>query len=84
VQLKFSGDLTDSKVVIPARGVGGHWIVKLPSPGYPNVNEVEYSMLRLASAIDITVPDFRLAPLSQFRGERVETDVLHLGMCGIE
>lgn len=64
VQLKFSGDLVDSKIVIPARGVGGHWIVKLPSPGYSNINELEYSMLRLASEIGITVPEFRLVPLS--------------------
>ncbi len=66
VQLKFSGDLVHSKIVIPARGVGGHWIVKLPSPGYPNVNELECSMLRLASEIGITVPEFRLVPLSHF------------------
>lgn len=64
VQLKFSGDLIDSKIVIPACGIGGHWIVKLPSPGYPHVNELEYSMLKLASEIGITVPEFRLAPLS--------------------
>jgi serine/threonine-protein kinase HipA len=64
VQLKFSGDLVNSKIVIPARGVGGHWIIKLPSPGYSNVNELEFSMLQLASEIGITVPEFRLVPLS--------------------
>lgn len=65
VQIKFSGDLVDSKVVIPAHGVGGHWIVKLPSPGYSHVNELEYSMLCLAAEMGINVPDFRLVPLSQ-------------------
>ncbi|MBY0358294.1 MAG: type II toxin-antitoxin system HipA family toxin [Candidatus Obscuribacterales bacterium] len=62
VQMKFSGDLRDSKIVIPAKGIGGHWIVKLPSPGYAYVNEVEYSMLLLASRIGIQVPDFQLTP----------------------
>jgi serine/threonine-protein kinase HipA len=62
VQLKFSGDLRDSKMVIPANGVDGHWIVKLPSPGYLNVTELEYSMLLLASKIGITVPEFKLWP----------------------
>lgn len=64
VQLKFSGNLTGSKIVIPARGVGGHWIVKLPSSNYPHVNELEYSMLQLASAIGITVPEIQLLPIS--------------------
>lgn len=63
VQLKFSGDLLhDSKLVIPGNGVGGHWIVKLPSPTFPHVTELEHSMLLLASKIGITVPDFRLIP----------------------
>lgn len=67
VQLKFSGDLIDSKIVIPAHGVGGHWIVKLPSPGYSHLNELEYSMLRLASEIGIEVPEFRLVPISHLQ-----------------
>ena len=62
VQLKFSGELLDSKIVIPSSGVGGHWIAKLPSPSYPNVTELEYSMLTLASKIGINVPEFRLIP----------------------
>lgn len=64
MQLKFSGDLVDSKIVIPAHGVGGDWIVKLPSPGHSHVIELEYSMLRLAAEMGIRVPEFRLAPLS--------------------
>jgi serine/threonine-protein kinase HipA len=62
IQMKLSGDLTGSKIVIPARGVGGHWIVKLPSPSYDYINELEYSMLHLASQIGITVPEFKLVP----------------------
>ncbi len=62
IQLKFSGDLHNSRLVIPSSGAGGHWIVKLPFPGYPNVTGLEYSMLMLASKIGITVPEFRLLP----------------------
>ena len=36
--------------------------MKLPSPNYPNVTELEYSMLLLASKIGIMVPEFRLVP----------------------
>lgn len=66
VQLKFSGDLINSKLVIPARGVGGHWIVKLPSPSYPHLNELEYSMLQLAADIGITVAESQLLSLHDF------------------
>lgn len=62
VQLKFSGNKEGDKLVIPACGVGGHWIVKLPSLLYPNVVELEYSMLTLARAAGIVVPDFHLVP----------------------
>ena len=73
VQLKFSGDLINSKLVIPARGVGGHWVVKLPSPSFPHLNELEYSMLRLAEEIGITVAENKLLPLRDF--ENLPTDL---------
>ncbi|MCE2515182.1 MAG: type II toxin-antitoxin system HipA family toxin [Acidobacteria bacterium] len=61
VQLKFSavgearGGLT-----IPAKGIGGSWIVKLPSPEYEGVPENEYSMMTLAGLIGMHVPAMRL------------------------
>ena len=64
VQLKFSavggarGGLT-----IPARGTGGSWIVKLPSPEYDAVPENEYSMMTLAGLIGMDVPATRLIDL---------------------
>jgi serine/threonine-protein kinase HipA len=66
VQFKFSADIVNSKLVIPARGVGGHWIVKLPSPSYPHLNELEYSMLRLAADIGVKVAESQLLPLAAF------------------
>lgn len=82
VQMKFSGNLTDERISIPASGIGGHWIVKLPSLSYPHVIELEYSMLALALKVGITVPDFRIVPVSKIEGmpsdvpEALEGDAL--------
>ena len=62
IQMKFSGDLKDSRIAFPASGIGGHWIVKLAAPVYPHLVELEYSMLSLASQIGIAVPEFRILP----------------------
>jgi serine/threonine-protein kinase HipA len=69
VQLKFSavrgaaGGLT-----IPAEGVGGSWIVKLPSMKHDGVSENEYSMMSLAARIGITVPELQLVELRSIAG----------------
>lgn len=66
VQLKFSavhearGGLT-----IPAAGVGGSWIVKLPSREFAGVPENEYAMMELARLIGMDVPDVRLVDLDE-------------------
>ena len=61
VQLKFSamGDARGG-LTIPARGVGGDWIVKLPSLQFPGVPENEFSMMTLARAVGISVPVVKL------------------------
>jgi serine/threonine-protein kinase HipA len=63
VQLKLSGNFADKKIVIPSTGSGGHWIVKLPVPGLPRINELEQAMLTLASAVGIETPETRLLAL---------------------
>lgn len=69
IQLKFSALLENQGgLTIPAHGVGGDWIVKLPSPRFPSVPENEYAMLDLARKIGIDVPEIKLIPLSQVRG----------------
>ena len=61
VQLKFSaiqhvlGGLT-----IPASGIGGSWIVKLPSSKFEAVPENEFSMMELARKIGMDVPKTQL------------------------
>lgn len=63
VQLKFSavhGGTGNKGLTIPARGVGGSWIVKLPSARFEGVPENEYAMLTLARHIGIDVPEIAL------------------------
>ncbi len=57
VQLKFSAVQSASGgLSIPTSGVGGHWIVKLPSREFANVPENEFSMMSLARMVGINVP----------------------------
>ena len=61
VQLKFSA-VRDSRggLTLPAKGVGGSWIVKLPSIRFAGVPENEFSMMTLARLIGINVPEIGL------------------------
>lgn len=69
VQLKFSAILeATGGLTIPAHGVGGSWIVKLPSTQYAAVPENEFAMLELARAVGIQVPSIRLIPVSDIGG----------------
>jgi serine/threonine-protein kinase HipA len=69
VQLKFSAVMEASGgLTIPAHGVGGSWIVKLPSTQFRSVPENEYVMLELARAVGIAVPEIRLVPVSEIQG----------------
>jgi serine/threonine-protein kinase HipA len=66
VQLKFSAieNTAGKGLTIPARGIGGSWIVKLPSREFESVSENEYSMMTLARLIGIDVPAVRLIDVS--------------------
>ncbi|MHC2332129.1 type II toxin-antitoxin system HipA family toxin [Bradyrhizobium sp. USDA 4454] len=71
VQLKFSALQNGKKgggLVIPVEGVGGSWIVKLPSQQYPGIPENEYSMMTLAKAMGMDVPDLELLDLEAIDG----------------
>ena len=69
VQLKFSAvEEAGGGLTIPARGVGGDWIVKLPSLHDEGVPENEYSVMSLAGMIGIDIPETRLVPMSQIDG----------------
>ena len=68
MQLKFSA-ISESKggLTIPAKGIGGDWIVKLPSQSYTHVPENEWSMLHLAGEAGIPVPETNLVPLNKIK-----------------
>ena len=78
VQLKFSavrsalGGLT-----IPTRGIGGHWIVKLPSRDFRQVPENEFSMMSLAKMVGIDVPAIDLVDVSSIGN--LPKGINHLG-----
>lgn len=78
VQLKFSAILEAAGgLTIPAGGLGGSWIVKLPSAQFPAVPENEFAMLELARAIGIEVPANRLVPVAEIKG--LPRDAARLG-----
>ncbi len=61
VQLKFSAvENARQGLTIPANGIGGSWIVKLPSREFEGVPENEFSMMTLARLVGIDVPPIRL------------------------
>lgn len=66
VQLKFSAvmDATGG-LTIPAQGIGGAWIVKLPSATFDRVPENEFAMMSLARAIGLDIPEIALYPVEQ-------------------
>ena len=69
VQLKFSAvQDTAGRFTIPDDGVGGSWIVKLPSARFPNLPENEFAMMELARRVGICVPDTKLTPLNRISG----------------
>ena len=77
VQLKFSAMMEASGgLTIPAEGVGGSWIVKLPSSRFPSVPENEYAMMALARAVAIDVPQTKLIDVSAIRGLPAEAGAI--------
>jgi serine/threonine-protein kinase HipA len=64
VQLKFSAvEQARGGLTIPAKGVGGTWIVKLPSREFAGVPENEFSMMTLARLIGMDVPAIQLVDI---------------------
>jgi len=69
VQLKFSAVMAASGgLTIPAGGLGGSWIVKLPPARYTAVPENEFAMLELARRAGISVPENKLVDVASIKG----------------
>jgi serine/threonine-protein kinase HipA len=69
VQLKFSAVMEAAGgLTVPAGGIGGSWIVKLPSAKYISVPENEHAMLELARRVGIEVPKDKLVEIENING----------------
>src|SRR5260221_419223 len=69
VQLKFSAVMEASGgLTIPVDGMGGSWIVKLPSARYEAVPENEFAMMELARRVGISVPENKLVDIASIKG----------------
>ena len=69
MQLKFSAVMEASGgLTVPAGGMGGSWIVKLPSARFAAVPENEFVMLELARRVGIAVPENRLVDVAEIKG----------------
>ncbi len=69
VQLKFSAtQKAGHGLTIPANGVGGEWIVKLPHAEFQGVPENEYTIMELARMVGIDVPEIALYPIEEIQG----------------
>jgi serine/threonine-protein kinase HipA len=74
VQLKFSAVMEASgSLTVPVDGMGGSWIVKLPSARFSAVPENEFVMLELARRVGIAVPPNRLVDMAKIKGLPEET-----------
>src|SRR3984893_4688063 len=74
VQLKFSAVMEASGgLTVPVGGMGGSWIVKLPSARFSAVPENEFVMLELARRVGIAVPRNRLIDMAKIKGLPEET-----------
>ena len=69
VQLKFSAVMeATGGLTIPADGMGGSWVVKLPSARFAFVPENEHAMLELARRVGIEVPANELVEIDKING----------------
>ena len=69
VQLKFSAIMEAAGgLTVPASGIGGSWIVKLPSARFPAVPENEFVIMDLARRIGIPVPRLKIVRVGEIAG----------------
>jgi serine/threonine-protein kinase HipA len=68
VALKFSMLAKGDRLTLPAFGVGGDWIVKLPDQVYSDVPRNEFTMMSLAASAGIDVPPVRLVHRDELDG----------------
>lgn len=60
VGMKFSMLQVGDRLTVPATGLLGDWIVKLPDSRHPHVPQNEFAMMSLAAATGINTPEHSL------------------------
>ena len=65
VQLKFSVLNEGQRLVVPVRGKGGEWIVKMPSHQFPGLTRNEFAVMTWASLMGFEVPEISLVNRDQ-------------------
>jgi serine/threonine-protein kinase HipA len=68
VQLKFSASMVGRRLTVPVDGVGGSWIVKLPTNAWPRLPENEHAMMTLAAQVGLDVPRVELRDIDAIAG----------------
>lgn len=63
MQLKLSVLKDETHYTFPVTGVGGRWILKIPTPTLPEIAENEHAVMRWAKRSGICVPDVQLVRL---------------------
>lgn len=74
MQLKFSVAQRADKLTLPVTGVGGRFILKMPSGDLANVPANELSMMTWARESGISVPDVKLVRWREVEGLPSELD----------
>lgn len=72
MQLKFSMSMIDHRLVLPATGRTGAWIVKLAGSSFPLLAEIEDTTMRWAQCSGFDVPEHFVVPLEELTGLPVE------------
>ncbi|MCP9943942.1 type II toxin-antitoxin system HipA family toxin [Streptomyces somaliensis] len=68
VALKFSMLARGDRLTVPAAGVYGDWLVKFPDYRHPDVPRNEFTVMSLARAAGLDVPDVRLMHRDELEG----------------
>ena len=69
MRMKFPGRAgARFRLSVPGGGQEGDWIIKPPSPRWPDLPENEYAMMELARKVGIPVPDTRLVAMANIDG----------------
>lgn len=68
MQLKFSMSMVKERLSLPARGVGGQWVVKLPGMEYADLPAIEQATMTWAQRAGFDVPPHFIVEVGRLDG----------------